>query len=94
MSRERIQFMRTATPSYHPGWGGRKYTSWQEEQQSWKQPGYIGDCSSLWAVEVRGSDATDRFVTVASKAWRSSPLASESTSFYARLQVKPSPTTF
>ncbi len=61
MSRELIQYLRTATPSYHPGWGGPEYTSWQDEQLSWKKTCYIGDWSFLWDVEVSGPDALRLF---------------------------------
>lgn len=61
MSKEIIQYLRSLTPAYHPGWGGPEYTSWQDEQMSWKTDCYLGDWSFLWDVEVTGPDALKFF---------------------------------
>jgi len=61
MSREIITMMRNTTPGYHPGWGGPEFTSWQDEQMSWKRTCYIGDWSFLMDVEVTGEDALKFF---------------------------------
>lgn len=61
MSKEIIQYLRSLTPAYHPGWGGPEYTTWQDEQLSWKTDCYLGDWSFLWDVEVRGRDALRLF---------------------------------
>src|SRR6185436_1059179 len=61
MSQEIISMMRNTTPGYHPGWGGPEYTSWQDEQMSWKRTCYIGDWSFLMDVEVTGEDALKFF---------------------------------
>jgi glycine cleavage system aminomethyltransferase T len=42
-----INALRDSTGSYHPGWGGPEYTTWQDEQMSWKKTCYIGDWSFL-----------------------------------------------
>ena len=41
-----------------PGWGGvPEYTSWMDEQMSWKRSCYVGDWSFLPAVQFGGEDA-------------------------------------
>lgn len=49
--------LRTQVPGYQSGWGGPEYTSWQDEQMSWKTSCYLGDWSFLMDLEVRGPDA-------------------------------------
>ncbi|SCZ05966.1 MULTISPECIES: glycine cleavage T C-terminal barrel domain-containing protein [unclassified Pseudomonas] len=61
MSKEIINFMRNTTPPYSPGWGGPEFTSWQDEQLSWKSTCYIGDWSFLWDVEFEGPEALRLF---------------------------------
>ncbi|WP_445671834.1 aminomethyltransferase family protein [Pseudomonas inefficax] len=61
MSKQIIDALRHATPAYHPGWGGPEYSSWQDEQLSWKNGCYIGDWSFLWDVEFEGKDALKLF---------------------------------
>jgi len=61
MSREIISFLRNTIPGYHHGWGGPEYTSWQDEQLSWKRTCYIGDWSFLMDIEVSGPDALQHF---------------------------------
>jgi len=56
-----VEFLRNAQPAYHPGWGGPEYTSWQDEQMSWKTTCYVGDWSFLWDLEVSGPDALKVF---------------------------------
>jgi vanillate/3-O-methylgallate O-demethylase len=57
MSQEIIAMFRDTVPGYHHGWGGPEYTSWQDEQMSWKTTCYIGDWSFLMDIEVRGREA-------------------------------------
>lgn len=61
MSREIVSFLRNTTPGYHHGWGGPEYTSWQDEQLSWKHSCYIGDWSFLMDIEVSGPEALKHF---------------------------------
>jgi len=61
MTRELIRALRNQPYTYHPGWGGPEYTSWQDEQLSWKNTCYIGDWSFLMDIEVSGSDALRLF---------------------------------
>lgn len=61
MSKEIINALRQTSPGYHPGWGGPEYSSWQDEQLSWKTNCYIGDWSFLWDVEIEGPEALDLF---------------------------------
>ena len=61
MSRDIINMLRQGTPGYHPGWGGPEFTSWQDEQLSWKSTCYVGDWSFLWDVEIEGPDALELF---------------------------------
>jgi len=42
-------------------WGKNEYTSWQDEQMSWKETCYIGDWSWLAEVRVKGPDAEKFF---------------------------------
>jgi len=57
MSKDIIGFLRASAPAYHPGWGGPEFSSWQDEQLSWKRTCYIGDWSFLWDLQVSGPDA-------------------------------------
>jgi len=61
MTQEFIGALRNQPYTYHPGWGGPEYTSWQDEQLSWKNTCYIGDWSFLMDIEVSGSDALRLF---------------------------------
>lgn len=61
MSRQIVEFLRNAPAAYHPGWGAPEYSSWQDEQLSWKQSCYLGDWSFLWDIEVEGRDALRLF---------------------------------
>lgn len=61
MTRETVEELRSNPPVYHPGWGGPEYTSWQDEQMSWKTTCYVGDWSFLQDLEVRGPRALDLF---------------------------------
>lgn len=56
-SQPTVHALRSTTPGYHPGWGQWEYTSWQDEQMSWKSTCYVGDWSFLWDVIVEGPDA-------------------------------------
>ncbi|TAI64741.1 aminomethyltransferase family protein [Bradyrhizobium sp. Leo170] len=56
-----IAALRNQTPGYPTGWGGPEYTSWQDEQLSWKTTCYLGDWSFLMDLEVRGPDALKHF---------------------------------
>ncbi|MFT4468880.1 glycine cleavage T C-terminal barrel domain-containing protein [Arthrobacter sulfonylureivorans] len=47
--------------TYHPGWGGPEFSSWQDEQLSWKTTCYVGDWSFLWDVVIEGPDALKVF---------------------------------
>lgn len=42
-------------------WGKNEYSSWQDEQMSWKENCYIGDWSWLAEVRVKGPDAEKFF---------------------------------
>jgi vanillate/3-O-methylgallate O-demethylase len=61
MTAEIINALRSAEKTYHLGWGGPEYTSWQDEQMSWKTSCYVGDWSFLPDLEVRGADALRLF---------------------------------
>lgn len=61
MSKEIISVLRQTVPAYHPGWGGPEFSSWQDEQLSWKNGCYIGDWSFLWDVEFEGPEALKLF---------------------------------
>lgn len=56
-----IAALRQLPASYHPGWGDLEYTSWQDEQLSWKTTCYLGDWSFLWDLQVDGPDALRLF---------------------------------
>jgi vanillate/3-O-methylgallate O-demethylase len=61
MTKEIINQLRAVTPGYHMGWGGPEYSSWQDEQMSWKRTCYIGDWSFLMDVVVEGPEALKFF---------------------------------
>lgn len=61
MSKEIITALRNTVPAYHPGWGGPEFSTWQDEQLSWKDGCYIGDWSFLWDVEFEGPEALKLF---------------------------------
>ncbi|MDH4874449.1 aminomethyl transferase family protein [Pseudomonas sp. BN515] len=61
MSKEIINYLRQSAPAHHPGWGGPEYSSWQDEQLSWKNSCYVGDWSFLWDVEFQGPQALELF---------------------------------
>ena len=61
MTHDLIRALRDQPYTYHPGWGGPEYTSWQDEQLSWKKTCYIGDWSFLMDIEVSGRDALRLF---------------------------------
>jgi len=61
VANEAIQFLRAGVPGYHPGWGRGEYSSWQDEQLSWKKNCYVGDWSFLWDVVFEGPDALKLF---------------------------------
>jgi vanillate/3-O-methylgallate O-demethylase len=56
-----ISALRSADKTYHLGWGGPEFTSWQDEQMSWKTSCCVGDWSFLPDVELRGSGALKLF---------------------------------
>ncbi len=56
-----ISFLRNVPRTYHPGWGQGEYTSWQDEQMSWKTTCYLGDWSFLWEARFEGPGALDLF---------------------------------
>ena len=49
-----VQMLRMVPAAYHPGWGGPEYTSWKDEQMSWKKTCYIGDWSFPWNPLTEG----------------------------------------
>lgn len=57
MSQPTIQALRQSIPGVQSGWGGPEYTSWQDEQLSWKSTCYIGDWSFLLDLELKGPGA-------------------------------------
>ena len=57
MSKELIHYYRNIQPFYLPGWGGPQYSSWMDEQMSWKESCYIGDWSFLRELVFEGPDA-------------------------------------
>jgi glycine cleavage system aminomethyltransferase T len=57
MSHPMIDALRRMPLTYHPGWGGPEYTTWQDEQMSWKTTCYVGDWSFLWDLRIDGPDA-------------------------------------
>lgn len=60
MTREQIDLLRSRRDSsYHPGWGGPEYTTWEDEQLSWKTSCYIGDWSFLWDLRLDGPAAIE-----------------------------------
>lgn len=56
MSDDLIAQLRTNVPGYHPGWNRREFTTWREEQLSWKTTCSLGDWSFLWDVRFTGPD--------------------------------------
>lgn len=65
MTKALIERLRAATPVVHPGWGSSEFSTWQDEQMSWKESCYIGDWSFLWDVQIEGPDAL-RFLSESS----------------------------
>jgi vanillate/3-O-methylgallate O-demethylase len=58
VTRELIEQSRQHPPAPLPGWGGvPEYTTWIDEQMSWKRSCYLGDWSFLPAVQLDGEDA-------------------------------------
>ncbi len=57
-----VQALRTPLKGYlHQLWGQPEYSSWIEEQMSWKQTCYIGDWSFLADLHLKGPDALRLF---------------------------------
>ncbi len=61
MTKQLIEYYRNVPPFYLPGWGGPQYSSWMDEQLSWKESCYIGDWSFLRDVVFEGPDALKLF---------------------------------
>src|SRR6478752_4008198 len=57
MTRDLVERSRRVIPSLLPGWGASEYTSWIDEQMSWKTTCYLGDWSFLPALMIEGPDA-------------------------------------
>ncbi|QQM53005.1 aminomethyltransferase family protein [Rhodococcus pyridinivorans] len=76
MNNSIVEFLRHASATYHPGWGGPEYTDWQDEQMSWKNTCYLGDWSFLWEVQVEGADAMRVFEKSSINSYAKFPVGS------------------
>lgn len=56
-----VEAMRSATGYYHPGWRQREFSSWIDEQVSWKETCSLGDWSFISDLRVAGPEAIDLF---------------------------------
>lgn len=74
MTSEAIQKLRSAEKTYHLGWGDLEYTSWQDEQMSWKTTCNLGDWSFLPDLEVRGPEALRLFTDTSVNSFAEFPI--------------------